>query len=301
MAGALAEEEEEILDWDSGLSRCLGKLEENLIRWHSEERTKLKERQAACRQTQEDVAAVEAALRGASEESSSGQPWQEQLGDLLRVAIQQRDELGQICELLRSHTQTHLASQAGGAELLQQFPEAEGQAFDLSGDELQKLLCGVLELADSQPANGVEPEDAEAAAEEEAEEEEQEEEEEDGRDDAPEDGGEKKKGRRRRTARGEAPPGRGTKRKTARNEEKEKEKEKSNTKEHGGEKERGRPTRRRRTGREKTKERPPASEAYSDDDYSSYSPPPERPRRRRGEGRREGGNGGNGARGAGRR
>jgi len=149
----------EVLVWETGLSRLLGDLEEDLIRWHQEERSKAEIRQAPSAQTGQEVAAVEAALREASFELPEDQPWHDRLSSLLQSAKEQRRDLNRICKLLREHAK---AVEAG--ELLDQLPE-EGKPYELAADDMQRLTGSFLKFADKQPAEGL-PEDEEDEADE---------------------------------------------------------------------------------------------------------------------------------------
>jgi len=149
------ESTEEALVWDTGVSLILGRLEEDLIRWHSEERVKAKERDAKCQRDEQDANAVEAIIResAAAQELKVGedQPWQEKVKELVTVAREQRDEMQQVCDLLRNHIKLHPLDQSGLAatSLLAKLP-SEGQSFTASGTELPQVTKLFLDFAEKQ-------------------------------------------------------------------------------------------------------------------------------------------------------
>jgi len=149
------ESSDEALVWDTGLSLFLGRLEEDLIRWHSEERVKAKERDAKCSRDEQDAIAVEGIIResAAAQELKVGedQPWQEKIKELVTVAREQRDEMQQVCDLLRSHIKLHPLDQSGLAatSLLAKLP-SEGQSFTASGTELPTVTKLFLDFAEKQ-------------------------------------------------------------------------------------------------------------------------------------------------------
>lgn len=151
---AAADGAEEALVWDTGLSQFLGRLEEDLIRWHSEERIKTKDRQLKCLRAQKDLVTVEASVRETSaaqrlKGSEEKEAWQDKVQAMLKQAKEQREEMRQMVELMRGHAKLHL--EQAGSPLLAKLP-AEGQPLGLGSDELPKHAQTFLDLADRQAA-----------------------------------------------------------------------------------------------------------------------------------------------------
>jgi len=127
----------EVLDWESGLSRCLSSLEEKLIRWNAEERKKALDRQLRASRAEEDLASVEAAVCQATPDSPKDEPWQDRLASLVRTAKEQRAELRDFCKLLRRRAPEE------APELLDDLPEDTVP----EKTELQRLTSSFLESA----------------------------------------------------------------------------------------------------------------------------------------------------------
>lgn len=142
---------EEALVWDTGLSQFLGRLEEDLIRWHSEERVKAKERQLRCLRAQKDLVTVEASIRETAAaqrmKGSEDDPWLEKMEAMLRLSREQREEMRQLLELVRSHVKLHMEHM--GSALLAKMPP-EGSPPGLASDELSKQVQAFLDLAERQ-------------------------------------------------------------------------------------------------------------------------------------------------------
>jgi len=149
LAESNGSKDEEALVWDTGLSQFLGRLEEDLIRWHSEERVKAKERQLKCLRAQKDLVTVEASIREAAAaqrlKGSEDDPWQDKIESLIQLAKEQRDDMRQIVDLVRGHSKSHL-QEVGGSAFLQKLPD-EGQHLRIgSENDLPKLTQSFLEL-----------------------------------------------------------------------------------------------------------------------------------------------------------
>jgi len=146
---------EEALVWDTGLSQFLGRLEEDLIRWHSEERVKAKDREAKCLRAQQDATTAEVTIReaAAAQQLKGGedQSWQDNVKELIVAAREQRDEMQQVCDLLRNHVKLHPLDASGIAAttLLTKLP-SESNPFTAAGVELPKVTKLFLEFAEKQ-------------------------------------------------------------------------------------------------------------------------------------------------------
>mmetsp|Transcript_9238 Transcript_9238/g.16283 ORF Transcript_9238/g.16283 Transcript_9238/m.16283 type:complete len:379 (+) Transcript_9238:118-1254(+) len=128
----------EVLDWESGVSRCLTSLEEDLIRWNAEERKKLSEQQLQASKAEKDLAAVEAAVCRATPDFGKDVAWQDRLASLVRTAKEQRAVLRDFCALLRRRARNE------APELLKELPE------DTVPEklQLQRLTTSILGIVD---------------------------------------------------------------------------------------------------------------------------------------------------------
>eukprot|EP00930_Biecheleria_cincta_P073892 TRINITY_DN61154_c0_g1_i1.p1 TRINITY_DN61154_c0_g1~~TRINITY_DN61154_c0_g1_i1.p1 ORF type:complete len:452 (+),score=89.56 TRINITY_DN61154_c0_g1_i1:70-1356(+) len=131
--------DEEVLLY-SGLSRCLTQLEEDLVKWHSEERSIVSEAQTDLATAEQELAAMEAAIREATPDMPQDDSWQSRLSSLLQTGKEQRDELEELCSLMRRHAPR---VEASGSFDLQQLPEA-GQPIKLASNSLARLFSSFL-------------------------------------------------------------------------------------------------------------------------------------------------------------
>lgn len=151
----------------SGLSRCLSQLEDDLVKWHSEERSTVSEAQTELATAEQESAAMEAAIREATPNLPQDDSWQSRLSSLVQSGKEQRDELEELCSLMRRHVPQ---DEASGSLDLQQLPEA-GQPIKLASNSLARLFSSFLTsieqaqpLDDNDKANDEEDRSEAAAA-----------------------------------------------------------------------------------------------------------------------------------------
>jgi len=139
---------------DTGLAGFVSRLEEDLIRWHSEERVKAKERAAKGMRAEKDLVTVEASLRDSVavqqlKRGSDDDLVEEKVEAMLQMGKEQREAMAALLGLVRGHTKAHLAQ--AGDDLLGRLPD-EGQPLGLDSAEVPKLLQSFLDLCEGQAA-----------------------------------------------------------------------------------------------------------------------------------------------------
>lgn len=134
----MLEDLDDVLLWDNGLSQFLGRLEEDLIRWHSDERVKSKERQIKTGRALQDLKSADAQVPAEGDGT-----WDERLEAMVHSATLQREDMRQMLELLRGYGKIKGFSQ-------RLPPTSEGQLLTLHGDECVKHISTFLELVEKE-------------------------------------------------------------------------------------------------------------------------------------------------------
>jgi len=152
-------EDEEPLVWDSGLSGFLSKLEGDLIQWQTQERARAKEWQAQHRLQRSGLKKVQAVVDGAAAldgavTKADRATCAQKVEAMVRSASSQREELGQMLELIQDHVKSRLTGPDAVVftAFAQQLPrEGSAARSTISGHDVLRQIKLFIEAVERQP------------------------------------------------------------------------------------------------------------------------------------------------------